>query len=197
MKLLPVFLAGLAALAGCAQAPAPTPASSAMEAPHASAGATATAAGQVDAAPSHLPTVPELMVNTMTGEKFQLSQHRGHWVVVNFWATWCTPCLAEIPALDAFDASRADVDVIGLAYEEIERAQMQAFLKQHKLSYPIALLDVNKPPADFETPAGLPMTYLIRPDGTVARRFLGPIDIGEMQRIIGADPGPKRADKVR
>jgi len=130
------------------------------------------------------PEVPSLNVTTFDGKLFDLAQHRGHWVVINFWATWCTPCLAEIPDLAAFDKARDDVDVIGLAYEEIERPDMEAFLKEHPIPYPIALLDVYNPPADFDTPPGLPMTYLIAPDGKVARQFLGPTDAKELAKLI-------------
>lgn len=73
------------------------------------------------AAPAAKPEKPSLKVETFDGKTFDLSEHRGRWVVVNFWATWCTPCLKEIPDLDAFDKARADVDVIGLAYEDRPR----------------------------------------------------------------------------
>lgn len=137
------------------------------------------------------PAVPRLVIKTFDGAQFDLSSHRGKWVVVNFWATWCNPCLKEIPDLDAFDKARDDVQVIGLAYEEIERADMEAFLKEHPMSYPIALLDVYEPPADFETPKGLPMTYLIAPDGTVAKKFLGPITSADLAKVIDAGTVPK------
>jgi thiol-disulfide isomerase/thioredoxin len=136
---------------------------------------------------------PALVVDTIDGGKFDLAEHRGKWVVVNFWATWCNPCLKEIPDLDAFDKSRDDVEVIGLAYEEIEKADMLAFLKEHVISYPIALVDVYKPPADFETPPGLPMTYLIAPDGKVARKFLGPITSIELAAAMEAYGKPESA----
>ena len=126
------------------------------------------------------------MVETFDGGQFDLSKQRGKWVVVNFWATWCNPCQKEIPDLDAFDKAREDVTVIGLAYEEIEKADMQAFLKKHVFDYPIALIDVYNPPADFDTPPGLPMTYLIAPDGRVAARHLGPVTSEELSRDIEA-----------
>ena len=139
------------------------------------------------------PEVPSLVVDTFDGKRFDLAQHRGKWVVVNFWATWCNPCLKEIPDLDAFDKARANVEVIGLAYEEIEKSEMQAFLKKHVFSYPVSVIDVYKPPADFDTPRGLPMTYLIAPDGKVAKQFLGPISMTELARIIDAGPAKPAA----
>ncbi len=136
------------------------------------------------AAPAAKPEKPSLKVETFDGKTFDLAEHRGRWVVVNFWATWCTPCLKEIPDLDAFDKARADVDVIGLAYEEIERADMEAFLKEHPMSYPMAIVDTFNPPADFDTPRGLPMTYLIAPDGKIAKQFLGPTTSEELAKMI-------------
>ena len=137
------------------------------------------------------PALPSLQVKTIDGAHYDLAAHRGKWVVVNFWATWCAPCLKEMPELSALDAMREHIEVIGLAYEEIEPAEMKAFLQKHPVVYPVAILDVNAPPADFATPRGLPMTYLIAPDGKVAKQFLGPVTAKDIDAAIAAAGGPK------
>lgn len=156
-----------------AQAPAPAPAPAESEAAPAAGG---------DEYPSH----PTLQVDTLDHGPFDLAAQRGQWVVVNFWATWCKPCLKEIPDLTAFDAARDDVVVVGLAYEEISADDMRAFLVKHPAGYPIAILDVYAPPADFETPRGLPMTYLVDPAGKVAKKYLGPITSDILAKDIAA-----------
>ncbi|PKM10974.1 MAG: TlpA family protein disulfide reductase [Gammaproteobacteria bacterium HGW-Gammaproteobacteria-5] len=118
---------------------------------------------------------PTLSVQTYDGQPFELAAHRGSWVVVNFWATWCAPCLKEMPDFSAFDEARDDVKVIGLAYEEIDPEDMRAFLTRHPVSYPVSIVDLLHPPEDFDSPRGLPLTYLVAPDGRIAKRFMGPI----------------------
>jgi thiol-disulfide isomerase/thioredoxin len=188
-RLLPILFC--LAVAACQPAGEPAPEAAAPAAQAAaepavdSAPADSPAAADAPAeAPAEAPTHPTLVVETLDHGRFDLSQQRGGWVVVNFWATWCKPCLKEIPDFSAFDAARDDVQVIGLAYEEIEIDAMREFLAKHPAGYPIALLDVYDPPADFETPRGLPMTYLIDPEGRVAKKFLGPVTSQELAAAI-------------
>lgn len=134
---------------------------------------------------------PALRVATLDGNTFELAEQRGKWAIVNFWATWCGPCLKEMPELSALDAMREHIVVVGLAYEETTPDDLAAFMREHPVAYPIALVDVYDPPKDFEAPRGLPMTYLIAPDGTVAKKYLGPVTARMIEEDIARAGGPK------
>lgn len=168
-RLRPVALAALLALAG-----APAFAFAAAPAPAATAPATTPAA----------PRVPALAVTTLDGRAWDIAEQRGSWVFVNYWATWCAPCLREMPELDELDHARDDLVVIGLAYEETTEDDLRAALAQRPVRYPIALVDVFAPPPDFDVPRGLPMSWLINPRGEIVKPFLGPVTGAEIEAAI-------------
>lgn len=143
--------------------------------------------GSATAAPvaRTLPNMPSLDVKTLDGKTFELAAQKGKWVIVNYWATWCGPCVKEMPALSAFVAAHDDVTAIGLAFEDTEIADLEAFLKKHPVSYAIAQIDIDNPPAAFDVPRGLPMTYVIAPDGSVAKQFIGPINEKDLAKVTG------------
>jgi len=128
---------------------------------------------------------PALQVTTLAGESFDLAAHRGQWVIVNWWATWCVPCIKELPEISAWVAQRGGkVAAIGLAFEDSDRADILAFLKQRPVSYPVAQVDPFDPPKDFIAPSGLPTTVVIAPDGHVAITFVGPITAKDLDGIV-------------
>ena len=188
-----IFLATL--LVACQPAADRVPDAAAPVDPVAGDAAPAPAQDAVPAAAEEAPKpeIPALDVATIDGGRFDLAEHRGKWVVVNFWATWCSPCLKEMPELSALDAMREHIVTVGLAYEEISPEDMQDFLKEHPVVYPIAVIDVYSPPADFETPRGLPMTYLITPEGKVARKYAGPVTARMLEEGIAEAGGPAQA----
>ena len=177
-----VAILGCGLLAGCQRDEAP-------DAP-ASVPAPDPAADPAGAGESALPDVPSLNVTTLAGEPWDRVDHRGKWVVVNYWATWCAPCREEMPELSALATMREHIEVIGLAYEEIEPEALRAFLEEFPVTYPIAIIGTYDPPADFDTPRGLPMTWLIAPDGRVAKRFLGPVHARDIEAAIAEAGGP-------
>ncbi|MBO8042902.1 TlpA family protein disulfide reductase, partial [Pseudomonas aeruginosa] len=129
---------------------------------------------------------PTLKMKAVDGSDYDLAAHRGKWVVVNFWATWCAPCRKEMPELSALHAMRSNIEVVGLAYEDIEVPEMQSFLTKHPVTYPIVIVDPFDPPADFATPRGLPLTHLLDPQGKLAYTFLGPVTAADIEKQIAA-----------
>ena len=131
-----------------------------------------------------MPAQPTLHVTTLDGKTFDLAAQRGNWVIVNFWATWCVPCIKEMPDISRFVATHKNVRAIGLAYEDSEPADIKAFLAKHPVIYPIAQVTLDKPLKDFDEPRGLPTTYLISPDGKVAKPIVGPVTEASLKALI-------------
>lgn len=133
--------------------------------------------------------LPSLRVTTLEGRSFDLAHHRGKWVVVNWWATWCVPCIKELPELSAFvSAHKGKVVAIGLAFEDSDKADIVEFLKKRPVVFPVAQVDPLDPPRDLGPPPGLPNTYVIAPDGRVARTFLGPVTARDLAAVIATKP---------
>ena len=125
-------------------------------------------------------TLPDLQ-----GEPRSLSEFRGKWVVVNYWATWCPPCRDEMPELEVFHANHKDTDavVLGVNMEQISLKRLREFAEEQFISFPILR---TKPSARTELGAvpGLPTTYLIDPQGRVAGRKLGPLTLRRLEQLI-------------
>jgi thiol-disulfide isomerase/thioredoxin len=132
-----------------------------------------------------MPERPVLHVATLDGKTFDLAAQRGKWVIVNYWATWCVPCIKEMPDISRFVARHKNVAAIGLAYDDSEPADIKAFLARHPVVYPIAQVTLDKPLKDFDEPRGLPTTYLIDPDGKVAKHIVGPVTEASLEALIG------------
>lgn len=145
----------------------------------------AVAMAPLAAAHAAMPEKPTLHVTTLDGKTFDLAAQRGKWVIVNYWATWCVPCIKEMPGISRFVASHKNVTAIGLAFQDSDKADIQAFLRKHPVVYPIAQVKLEKPVKDFDPPRGLPTTWVIDPSGKVARQFIGPINAASLAAVIG------------
>jgi thiol-disulfide isomerase/thioredoxin len=127
-----------------------------------------------------------LRLPLIDGGEFDSAAQRGNWVVVNYWATWCPPCVKEMPELSELHDAHENVSVVGLTYEQIEADVLRAALAKRPVSYPIAIVDPFEMPAGVAAPRGLPTTYLVDPQGNVAREFLGPVTRADIERAIAA-----------
>ncbi|MEM7562034.1 MAG: TlpA disulfide reductase family protein [Pseudomonadota bacterium] len=124
----------------------------------------------------HSAAAVDMPLVSVEGDKTNLNQYQGKWVVVNYWATWCVPCLEELPHLQAFHDDHADVDaiVIGINKEKIGAERLHEFLETYFISYPVF---VSKPreKSSLGVVPGLPTSFLISPQGEMVKRRIGPV----------------------
>jgi thiol-disulfide isomerase/thioredoxin len=128
----------------------------------------------------------DFALQQLGGGEVALSDYRGEWVVVNYWATWCTPCLKEIPDLSELNQERGDVTVLGLAFEDLEDSDFDQFLEDFDVSYPILKVDVYEPPEPFGAPRVLPTTIILDKEGRAVKAFLGPVTRAAIEQYIDA-----------
>jgi len=101
-----------------------------------------------------------------SGKPQRLADLKGHWVVLNFWATWCVPCIQEIPEIAAFRREHPEVVVIGVAIDVNDAAKVRAFAKKVGHEYPLVLSNdaVEK---QLGEPKALPTTRIYDPSGKI------------------------------
>ena len=116
---------------------------------------------------------PDFELELLGGAKFRLAQNKGKVVVLDFWATWCGPCLQAMPQVEKVAGEFRDrgVQLIAVNLQE-QPKQIKAMLERHKLS-PTVALDIDGSVAEKYAANAIPQTVIIKGDGTVARLFVG------------------------
>jgi len=127
---------------------------------------------------------PELEVTDMKGGLVSLSSLKGKTVLLDFWTTWCPPCLADAPALDDLYRKYADKNlmIIGISVNE-DRETVQGFLHKHSHSFPIVLTTENEMPRAYQLGA-FPTYIVIDPNGVVASAFDGDRGFGDLRKNL-------------
>ena len=120
----------------------------------------------------------------LDGKPVSLSVFRGTWVIVNYWATWCPPCLEEIPELVSLHEDNSEtLVVLGVSYEEVNMAYLRDFVESHMMSYPVVRTD-PVPVTALGPVMGLPTTYIISPTGERLARQEGPVTQADIEKYI-------------
>jgi thiol-disulfide isomerase/thioredoxin len=125
------------------------------------------------------------VLKDMSGKVHHLSQYKGKWVVVNYWATWCPPCLEEVPDLVALYDSRKNIDVmvLGVVFDYENVGEVEAFVDDMLMSYPIILGD-DKVAKQIGSAEALPTTYIYNPSGTLVKTKRGLITKQYIESIM-------------
>jgi cytochrome c biogenesis protein CcmG, thiol:disulfide interchange protein DsbE len=127
---------------------------------------------------------PALRLQGLDGSEVDLAALRGRPVVVNFWATWCEPCVREFPLLRQAAAThrQADLAVVGVLTND-RPAAAREFVRRLDATWPVAV-DATATSAAAWGAIGLPHTYFIRPDGTLASHQLGELTTASLDRQL-------------
>jgi len=123
------------------------------------------------------------------GQHHRLDDYRGRWVVLNFWATWCVPCIQEIPEISAFQKEHPNVVVIGVAMDAENVAKVKQFAKKTGHDYALVLGDesVEKQLGD---PRALPTTRIYDPSGKVVYDRVGRVSRKFLEDATAKKPAP-------
>jgi thiol-disulfide isomerase/thioredoxin len=159
---------GLLTAVGCSKTPAP-----------ASESSSTTAAGSDDAVVQLLKepqAVDPFTLTDLDGKTISFADLRGKVVLVNFWATWCPPCRAEIPDLIKLQEKYRDkLVVLGISEDEVSPEEVKAFVTEQKMNYPVAM-STPEMSKIFKGVSALPTTFVIDTNGNMQMRHVGMLD---------------------
>lgn len=117
---------------------------------------------------------PELVLRDTRGQTVRLSDLKGKVVLLNFWATWCVPCAAEVPELVKWQTEHSDkgLQIIGITYPPTNASAVRRFARKNKMNYPI-LFGTKATKKLFDPSSTLPITVIIDRDGTIKGQIEG------------------------
>lgn len=128
---------------------------------------------------------PSIVGTATDGEPFDLDDLRGRWVVVNFFSTFCVPCIAEHPELVAFSRSHAadgDAAVVSVVFDDTA-ANVEAFFEENGGDWPVIADDSGRVAVAYGV-TGVPESYMVAPSGLVVWKYLGGVTAAGLDSVI-------------
>lgn len=125
---------------------------------------------------------PDFRLASLDGGSSSLSDYRGSYVLVNFWASWCGPCRNEAPDLEALATGNSGIKVLGINQQETADAA-KSFATQFELSYTLVLDRDGSVSDAYRVGHGLPVSFLLSPQGVIIKVYLGQIPHDEFARL--------------
>ena len=126
----------------------------------------------------------DYQLRDMDGKLYRVSDYRGKWLIINFWATWCAPCIKEIPELERFyRENKSWSQVWGVTFEDTDKVKILEYIERLGVTYPI-LGYGQDPLTGFGTVKVLPTTFVIDTEGLFFHRFEGPITASDITQVI-------------
>lgn len=122
------------------------------------------------------------------GKKHTLSQYKGKWVIINYWATWCPPCLEEVPDLVALYDSRKNKDVmmLGVVFDFKSAKEVAEYVDDMLMSYPIVLGD-DEVTKQIDYAEVLPTTFIYNPSGELVKTKHGKVTKQYLEAFIAKE----------
>lgn len=121
------------------------------------------------------------------GIGYKLADQKGKWVLVNFWAPWCPPCIQEMPEFAALQKRHKDLLVIGVAVLYRNKKEVLDIVKAQAISYPIVLGNEDIA-SDFGEMKGMPTSFLYSPSGKLVGHHDGALTQNDIEQTIAQKP---------
>lgn len=127
---------------------------------------------------------PAWSITNVTGGLLTSTQFTGQVLVVNFWATWCPPCIRELPDLNAFHLAHTNdrVSLVGVSVDVTGAEGVRDFANRSGLAYPVGMVN-DSMSGGFGAEGPIPTTYIIDRQGRFVARYLGPLNRAELERV--------------
>lgn len=120
------------------------------------------------------PVAPDFNLKDLKGNNITLSSYEGKVLILNFWATWCPPCRAEIPDLiEVYDEYKAKgLEILGISVDQVSPKQVSNFVERNRMNYPVAMA-TNDFFRNYPPPQAIPTTLVIDRNGKIQYKKVG------------------------